>query len=359
MDCTGGDRPVLSQGAVDAFALIAAGIPVPEEDAEAVTELITWGFVVIDTEHENRPVALDPDDIARRLLEQELREANRRVQKMTVLPSITQQLAGPFQRAKLRAGGGSEYISDVAVVNARLDDVVGSAEWEILAAQPGGPRTEVQLNRSVERDTAALDRGVAKRTLYRATVRDNAVTCQYARAMTARPAGKSAEFRTLVGPFERAIIVDRRVAFISNHLVAGAPEHAAWQVTDPGVIAYMVAEFDAKWRRADPWHGELARRGGEGVDTVSGPGAVRTSPRQREILRDIVVGRAQQATAQRLGISLRTLGVEIAELKSLFDAESLPELAFRWALSPDRLVDDTDHTTDAGAAGAEDEEAAA
>ena len=348
---------------MDTYALIAGGVTVPEEDADYVTELVTWGFVVIDTEHGNRPIALDPDDVSRRRLEQELKEAARRVQRMTSLPAITQQLAGPFQRAKLRAGGGSEYIADAAVVNARLDDVVASAEWEILAAQPGGPRTEAQLNRSVERDTAALERGVAKRTLYRATVRDNAITCQYARAMTARPTGKSAEFRTLVGPFERAIIVDRRVAFISNHLVAEAPEHAAWQVTDPGVIAYMVAEFDAKWRRADPWHGELARRGREEVDTVSGPAAVRTTPRQREVLRDIVVGRAQQATAQRLGISLRTLGVEVAELKSLFDAESLPELAFRWALSPDRLVDDTDHTAAAGAAGAEDdgegEEAAA
>lgn len=326
---------------MDTYALIAAGVPVPEEDADYVTELVAWGFVVIDTEHGNRPIALDPDDVSRRRLEQELKEAARRVQRMTSLPAITQQLAGPFQRAKLRAGGGSEYIADAAVVNARLDDVVASAEWEILAAQPGGPRTEAQLNRSVERDTAALERGVAKRTLYRATVRTNAITCQYARAMATRPSGRSGEFRTLVGPFERAIIVDRRVAFISNHLVAGAPEHAAWQVTDPGVIAYMVAEFDAKWRRADPWHGELGRRGGEGVDTVSGPAAVRTTPRQREVLRDIVVGRAQQATAQRLGISLRTLGVEVAELKSLFDAESLPELAFRWALSPDRLIDDS------------------
>jgi hypothetical protein len=51
--------------------------------------------------------------------------------------------------------------------------------------------------------------------------------------------------------------------------------------------------------------------------------------------------RPQQATADRLGISLRTLAVEVAALKDLYDASSLPELVYKWALSPDRLVDDS------------------
>ncbi|MGA5670035.1 hypothetical protein ACPCTG_31710 [Streptomyces pseudogriseolus] len=346
---TPGDRLFLSEAHARVFGMIAAGEVVPDSDQPVVEELAALGFVVHDRP-DSRPVALNPETVARRTMEALLDEAAARVAQLSALPRMADQLTGQYARGQWRAGGGSEYIDDPAVVNARLDDVVGSAEKEILSAQPGGPRDAVQLARSLERDTAALDRGVTKRTLYRASARDHAVTGEYVRAMSAR-----AEYRTLVAAFERCIVVDRRVAFISNHLVEGAPEHSAWQITDRAMVAYIAEEFDAKWRRADPWHGELRGRV-PAVDTVSGPGGVRTTRRQREILRDIVEGRPQQVTASRLGISLRTLTGEIAGLKDRFGASSLPELTYKWALSPDRLVDD--EAPAAGPAGAVDGQAA-
>ena len=319
------------------FGLIADGARLDGSDQVFVEELVASGFAVRDPEQKNRPVALDPRQVAERRMRAELEEAAARVARMTALPALTDRLAQHYERAQWRAGDGSEYIDDAAVVNARLDDVVASAQTEILAAQPGGPRTKEQLNRSLARDTAALTRRVRKRTLYRATVRDTAVTAEYARTMT----GQGAEYRTLVEPFERCIIVDRKTAVISNHLVEGAPEHAAWLITDRAMVAYIAAEYEAKWRRADVWHGELRLRSGQGVDTVSGPDGVRTTRRQREILRDIAAGTDQRATAQRLGIGLRTVTGEINELKALFGAASLPELTYLWALSPDRHVDDS------------------
>lgn len=329
----------LSDGAVRVFGLIAEGARVTDSDARFVDELVTAGFVVLDAQAGNRPVALDPRGVAERRMRAALEEAAARVAMLKALPDDTEQLVQRYERAQWRAGAGSEYIDDVTVVNARLDDIVAGAKVEILAAQPGGPRTREQLNRSLARDTHALDRGVRKRTLYRATVRDTAVTGEYARAMT----GRGAEYRTLVEPFERAIIVDRKTAVISNHLVEGAPEHAAWLITDRAVVSYIAAEWEAKWRRADVWCGELRLRSGQGVDTVSGAEGVgvRTTRRQREILRDVAAGQAQQSTADRLGISLRTLTGQINELKALFGAESLPELVYKWALSVDRHVDDS------------------
>jgi DNA-binding CsgD family transcriptional regulator len=200
----------------------------------------------------------------------------------------------------------------------------------------------VQLNRSVARDSQALGRGVVKRTLYRATVRDNAVTARYAREMGNRPVGRSAEFRTLVGSFERCIIVDRKTAFISNHLVEDAPAHSAWQVTDRAMVAYIAAEFEAKWDRADPWDGELRGRQG---DTIGSDG-VRTTRRQREIMRDMVAGKSRRATAGRLGVSERMVSEEINTLRDLFGARSREQLCFKWAFSQDRLVDD--NAPDAG-----------
>ncbi|MFG2276721.1 LuxR C-terminal-related transcriptional regulator [Streptomyces chartreusis] len=327
----------LSANAVHAFGLIVAGMPVPDEDADSVAELVAWGCVTTDPDDENRLVALNPKVAARRRLMLDAEEALLRLERLRCLPDVADELYGQYQRVQLRAGGGAEYIADPAVVNARLDDVVGSAEREILAAQPAGPRSQGQLARSLERDSAALGRGVEKRTIYRATVRDNPVTAEYARTMSNRASGRSAEFATLAEPFERIIIVDRQTAFISNHLVAGAPEHAAWQVTDQAVIAYMVEEYLEKWRRADPWRGEVRGRS-LAADIGLGVDGVRTTPRQREVMRDMVAGNDQRATATRLGVSERTVSAEINALKDLFDAESREQLAFKWAFSPDRLV---------------------
>jgi DNA-binding CsgD family transcriptional regulator/sugar-specific transcriptional regulator TrmB len=332
------------------FGLIAAGERVPEGATDSVARLVAQGFVKIDPECGNRPVALNPRDVADRRMREMLRENENRIRAMQELPELTDALAGHFDRAQWRAGAGSEYIDDAAVVNARLDDVVGHAQVEILAAQPGGPRTSEQLERSLTRDAAAVDRGVVKRTLYRATVRDTAVTAQYVRAMANRAAGRRARFATLVGPFERCIVVDRKTAFVSNHLVEGAPEHSAWQVTDRAVVAYIVAEFEAKWRSADPWHGELRGR----APAVEGLGldGVRTTRRQREIMRDMVAGKDRRAIAGRLGVSERTVTGEINALMDAFDAISREQLAYAWAFSADRTVDDSapaDGVTSTGA----------
>ncbi|GAX57268.1 LuxR family transcriptional regulator [Streptomyces olivochromogenes] len=343
-----GDRELLSADAVHAFGLIAAGEPVPEGCADSVAELATWGFVKIDSGGGGRPVALNPEDIAQRSLEAMLTEAADRVAKMRGLRKMSEQLSAQFERAQSLAGGGSEYIDDATVVNTRLDDLLNSASTEILAAQPGGARTKEQLERSVERDRAALDRGVTMYTLYRDSVRQSSAMASHIGMMS----GHGAEYRTLVAPYERAIVIDRQHAFVSDYVVEGSPAHAAWHVTDRAAIGFIVGAFMNAWQLAQPWKGE-PRTGSDvreamagarpwSVDTVSGPSAgVRTTPLERAILRDMVDGIQQRTTAARLGISPRTLTKHIEVLKDKFSAVSPAQLGCKFALSPDYHFDDS------------------
>jgi DNA-binding NarL/FixJ family response regulator len=164
-------------------------------------------------------------------------------------------------------------------------------------------------------------------------VRDDATTRGYASKMTR----KGAQFRTLPSPFRRMVIIDRRQAFISEYMVPDAAPHAARHVKDRGIVAFIVEVFEDAWRRADVWEGEGRLREPAAKDLRSG---VRTNRRQREILRDTALGIPQNRTAKRLGVSLRTLTKELGELRELWGVTSLPELTYRWALSPDRLIDD-------------------
>jgi len=334
----------LSAETVNVFGLIAAGLPVPEGAADSVAELTSLGFVAVDPS--GRPVALNPRDVAERRLREEIATASDLLARARTIPVLMEQLGGQFERAQLRAGGGSEYIDDAAVVNTRLDDLLCSARTEILSAQPGGPRTREVLERSVERDKAALERGVSLLTLYRDSVRQSTAMASHIATMT----GHGAEYRTMVAPYERAIVIDRRYAFVSAYAVVGAPPHAAWLLTDPASIGFIVGAFMNAWQLALPWKGEtaaaaedvVAGTGAWCVDTVSGPGAgVRTTPLERAILRDMVDGIQQSRTAARLGISLRTLTDHVAVLKSKFGAVSPAQLGCKFALSPDYRFDDS------------------
>lgn len=313
---------------------------------DARRELLAWGLI----SDEDPPVVRDPQQALRTMVTRELEEARRHIDLVAAMPDLSIDLIREYRQVQLRAGGSSVYLADPETVNARLQDVIAGARREVLCAQPGGPRKREVLETAVTRDSQALDRGVALRTIYRDTVRDHAVTADYARAMATRASGRRAEYRTLVGSFVRMVIVDREQAFVPDLIVEGSPEHAAWHVKDPAVVAILAEVFESKWKLGDTWHGELRPRRGQpaGVDTVSGAGALgtATSKRQREALRLLVSGMTTAAVARSIGISTRQLDKEIAELKALSGTKTSMQLAYWWGQCPDRLIDDSAPDTD-------------
>lgn len=326
---------------------------------EAQDELLTWGLITLEDQPGGVPGVRDPKHALQRRTEEVLAAAEQQVALLRNLPSLSTRLMEHYEAVQLRAGSGSVYLDDPAAVNARLQDVVGGARREILAAQPGGHRDRALLDKAVARDAVALDRGVELRTIYRDTVRDHPVTAEHARTMANRGAGRSAQYRTLAGAFERMIVVDREQAFVADHIVTGGPPHAAWLITDPAAVAVMARMFDAAWMGGRPWSGELrARRGADARDTIgsSSVEGARTTRRQREILRNVSSGVSQKSTARHIGVSERKLTQEIAALKDLWGVTTLSELIYQWALSPDHRVNDSAPAS--GPAGANGEVAA-
>ncbi|MFJ4474355.1 phospholipase D-like domain-containing protein [Streptomyces xanthochromogenes] len=323
----------LSPEAVDVYGRVTRHEPIdPGRDARALGELRRWGLVITDPHLPHLPIALDPQEAGRRRLDEELRRMAARAALAARIPQLTDELGLHFERAKWRSGRGSEFLGEAELVNARIEQAVGRARAELLTAQPGGPRTGAQRAAAEERDGAALARGVHVRSLYLDTGRDDATTRAFVRAMT----GRGAQFRTQVTQFQRCVVIDRRQAFISDHVVNSVPGHASWHVRDRAVVAFIAEVFEECWRRADPWHGDPHSES----PRSAGPDGTRTTLLQREILRDMARGIEQRLTAQRLGIGLRSLSKEVRALRQLFGASTLQELTYQWALSDERLIDD-------------------
>ncbi|MFE6126648.1 hypothetical protein ACFQ6Q_00025 [Streptomyces sp. NPDC056437] len=287
------------------------------------------------TDRPDELVVLDPQQAAHRYVEYGLHDLMNRVQRMVGIPEAAESLAADFERTRDRSAGAArcEYLADPAAANARIGAAIALARAELLTAQPGGPRTKELLDIAVARDSHALENGVAVRTLYMDSVRDDPVTREWATVMTSR----GAHFRTLISPFQRCIIIDGREAFVSDH--SGGPANAAWHVQHVAMVAWIKAVFEDSWRRGDVWNGDARTR-----DASTG---TRTTPLQREILRDTAEGIEQRKTAARLRISPRKVTEEIRKLRELFHADTLPQLMYYWARSPERLIDDRPATTDA------------
>ncbi|MFB9392327.1 hypothetical protein ACFPM3_19355 [Streptomyces coeruleoprunus] len=314
----------LPAAARNLYARITRGEPVGPADAAALRDLVAWRLVIVDPDRPDRPIALDPQEAGRRRLDDELRDMAARAARIAAIPDLSDELSLHFERAKWRSGSSSEFLAGPEQVAARIGEAVGQAETEVLTAQPAGPRGRELQGDAMARDCGALARGVTLRTLYGDGARDDAAAREWATVMAAR----GMQFRTLVSPFQRCVVVDRRQAFIADHVVDSSPAQTAWHVMDRALVAFIAEGFEDAWRRADIWHGDPRR-----AAPADGAGLTR---RQREILIDTAAGVDQRITARRLNIGLRTLTKELGVLRARWGVSTLAALAYQWALSPER-----------------------
>ena len=187
--------------------------------------------------------------------------------------------------------------------------MVADASEELLTAQPQTNRAMQHLpDVVVERDRAALRRGVQMRTLYQHAARRSTATAKYVAAVTA----EGAQVRTLDEFFNRLIVVDRRIA-----IIPGREHNSALVVREPSVIAYLADIFDRSWERARPF-------------TTKDTSVVRdiASEQRAMTIRMLIGGHADPSGAARLGVSPRTYAGYVSELKQEFEVDSRFQLGY-------------------------------
>lgn len=194
-----------------------------------------------------------------------------------------------------------------------LQNVVGSAQQELLTAQPQTGRNTAGLNRAATRDIAAIQRGVSMRTLYQHQARRMRATRQY----VARVSAAGGEVRTLDEFFDRLIVVDRQLAIIPSP----GETRVAMAIRDPAVVAYLVDMFERFWDRARPF-----------TNTESSTLSSIAEEQRAMTIRMLIEGHSDATCAKRMGVSPRTYAAYLADLKQEYEAQTRFQLGYRMAM---------------------------
>lgn len=189
-----------------------------------------------------------------------------------------------------------------------ITGAVAECEEELLTAQPQTGRERASLNAALERDRAALDRGVKMRTLYQHSARRHALTRDYVTEMSAL----GAEVRTLDEFFNRLIVIDRRLA-----VIPGDQPELAVAIHDAAVVSYLADVFDRYWERGRDYEDRAEASESD----------IAAEVRQLTV-RMLTEGHSDPASAKRVGVSTRTYASYVAALKEEYGVETRFQLGY-------------------------------
>ncbi|MCW2832197.1 MAG: LuxR-family transcriptional regulator [Nocardioides sp.] len=276
------------------------------EAADAFELLREMGLVALDAA-EGRWVPVDPSIVQSRVVSPLGQKGAELIAESAQWAKAFGGLSQAWRRSpEALRGPFSELRGDA--IRSYITAVVSDASEELLTAQPQTDRAVKQLPEAIEREVAALRRGIKMRTLYQHAARRSVATAKYVAAVT--PEG--AQVRTLDEFFNRLIVVDRRIA-----IIPGREGDSALAVREPSLIAYLVDIFERSWERARPFTNR---------DT---PVVRDIADEQRAMtIRMLIGGHSDPNGAARLGVSPRTYAGYVSELKQEFEVESRFQLGY-------------------------------
>ncbi len=315
-------RPFLTPEARALYLRILSGRDTAPADSPALDQLLGVRLIAPDPHRPHHYQAQDVQAAVQRWQSSLQTMAGQLLAEATSIPAQLRELTTAYELVHpSRAAAGVDYVTGYEAINERLGPLLASCTQELLTAQPTGPRPAHMLALSYQRDLAVLRRGAKMRTIYLPTVRTDGPTSRWAETMTE----EGARIRTS-SDFTRVIIIDSRVVVTAVLTPwegpAPAPDRAMF-VTDEGLVRHFVAVFERDWGHALPWDG------------TRGQAEVEVTQIQRDILQRLAAGDEQDAAAEALGVTRRTVSTHLGRLRKATGAQSLPQLLYWWGTRGD------------------------
>jgi AraC-like DNA-binding protein len=306
--------------------LVRNGVSAQEAaPSEGLCELLGLGLV---SRHAHGGLVLnDPGSVGLQWSRRLATEVSGLLQEAAAVQQRMAGIAEAFDEAQRDSSGPVTYLRGLEAIDTAIAAAVENVEFEMLCAQPHGTRYQENLDTAFLRDKVALDRGVSIRTIYQTNQRQQPMMRDHIRRTT----GAGELVRTVPWPFTRAIIIDRKLAFMPTNGLSEFFQEVgvqsekvfyttALRIQDPMLVAHFVDHFEFSWALGQQWDGAAAR------DEATPP----LDQWERLILEYLDQDLSLETIARRLSVSERTLGKRLTALRTKMEVNSLYGLGRKW-----------------------------
>lgn len=283
------------------------------EFADALQLLTRLRLFVPAPDNANGWTALTPDTALRNLLGEEERHVASLLTHVQQTRSALARVLADFQpvHAQDLLSVRMEVVTGGANVSAALEDVSRGVEEEVLSLHPGRALPIGMVEAGLERDLAALRRGVRVRTVHLGSAAAVPHMTSYLRRLNSA----GAQVRVAHTLPLRLIVVDRATAIVPAP-PSGNDQMAAVILRGETLVGVFREIFEHCWAAASVL-ADTAPGEAEDCD-----GEWRPEGRYRELLRMLEGGLTDEAMARKLGISERTVRRLVSELTERLGAAS-------------------------------------
>ncbi|MFJ2707685.1 LuxR C-terminal-related transcriptional regulator [Streptomyces sp. NPDC087428] len=286
-------------------AEIARHLRVPKPDVLEKMDRLAELSMLLPSKETKNAVVIDPEVSLASYIHQRERQIHSQQVELASVRAATARLAAAHASGRAHHSSlGLERLEGIDEVRARLTELARNATGELLAFMPGGAQSEEALQASRPLDEASLAAGVAVRTIYLDSVRNDRATIQYAHWLSEL----GGETRTLPSLPLRMLIADEAVA-----LVPIDPENSragAVVMQAPGVVTALVALFHLLWERATP------------LGAPHPPASDAPTSQEMALLQLLAQGQTDEVVSRKMGLSLRTTRRMMASVSAKLGARS-------------------------------------
>ncbi|MBS2964128.1 helix-turn-helix transcriptional regulator [Actinocrinis puniceicyclus] len=280
----------------------------------ALDDLADLMLVRVSREDPNRLRAVSPEVGLADLMRRHEADLAARQAKVAAARAAVTRLVAERADAFNPGSANGERLVGLDAIQHRLESLGHAATKECVGVHPGAAQRAEDLAEGRLLDAEALSRGVAFRTLYQDSVRNDPATINHAHWLMDR----GGEVRTAPIVPQRLVIVDRTHALVP--LDPADTRKGALYVTEPGIVAALVDLFEQAWATAVPLGATRTRDPDTGL-----------SDTERELLSLLSSGMTDEAAGHRLGLSLRTIRRMMASIMERLAATSRFEAGLKAA----------------------------
>jgi len=306
----------------DEAAARALGLSVAEVEA-ARGQLVEAGLVRSSWDDGSAIAFGNPEVVLDAAIRRQEAELAQRQEQLASSRVELQSLLTEYLEATSQPSVASEVVELMGreAIQRELEAWSQKVRFEMLALHPDTSYSAEMLEAAEAMDLLALERGVRMRSVYPEDCRSDPAVLAYHRTV----AKHGAEVRYAKQVPARLLVFDRKVGIIPAYCADN--RRAALRLEGEGVAAMLVLNFDLVWSAATPDDAEDSHLEIEAPGADHGP-----TDLDRILLQLLSMGIKDEAAARHLGVSVRTVRRQIADLMVRLHAGSRFEAGMQAAM---------------------------